>query len=172
MTIDRSNWSAVPNVIIDDPGLSPHAFRVAVLIARRTWGWHKETDSISLSQIVEATGMARSTAQKAVTELEAQGCIIVDSAGPLGGRPSRYTLRIAAQGEPGSLPGTGRSLGPSHGPLVSRWWASRGTAADLKTPKGPPQLPRPPRRPLTTSRGSPGTPITVPERLRGVTVWR
>jgi len=74
------NHTQLPNEIIDVhmKNLSHISFKVVVVICRKTFGWHKETDSISLSQIQELTGLSRNSVLKSINELETLGIIIVD----------------------------------------------------------------------------------------------
>ena len=49
--------------------LSPYESRVLWCIVRKTYGWHKKSDLISLSQIVKATGLAKGHASRALKHL-------------------------------------------------------------------------------------------------------
>jgi phage replication O-like protein O len=49
--------------------LSPYESRVLWCIVRKTYGWHKKADLISLSQIVKATGLAKGHASRALKHL-------------------------------------------------------------------------------------------------------
>ena len=61
--IDEPNYTQVPNYIMDHlhEFKSEAELKVVMVIARKTFGWHKERDQISLSQLVTATGMTRSS---------------------------------------------------------------------------------------------------------------
>ena len=51
------NTSAIPNVLFDYwmEKLSPAEFKVLLCIARKTYGWHKDNDLISIKQIEKMT---------------------------------------------------------------------------------------------------------------------
>lgn len=55
------NYTQIPNIILDDllPKMGEAELRVILAIARQTFGWHKASDRISLSQLQEITGMSR-----------------------------------------------------------------------------------------------------------------
>jgi hypothetical protein len=54
------NTTQIPNVLIDElmPTLSGTEFKVLMVIARQTYGWHKDSDAISYSQLVKKSGSA------------------------------------------------------------------------------------------------------------------
>lgn len=56
------NTSAIPNIIFDYWmfHLSPAEFKVLMCIARKTYGWHKTIDRISIKQLEKMTGLHRS----------------------------------------------------------------------------------------------------------------
>ncbi len=78
--ITSNNHTQMPNEIIDVymKQLSDKAFKVLSVICRKTIGWHKETDSISASQIVNISGLSRSSVLRSIKELEDLKLIIVD----------------------------------------------------------------------------------------------
>lgn len=58
--IPKPNYTQIPNVILDHMADMTNAeFRVITAIARKTFGWQKTTDMISLSQLCELTGLSR-----------------------------------------------------------------------------------------------------------------
>ena len=60
-------WTPVPNWLIEAmPDMSKATFCVAMAIARKTTGYHKEWDTISISQFMAITGMARPTVVSAI----------------------------------------------------------------------------------------------------------
>lgn len=65
------NTTQVPNVIFDYwmSRLSPAEFKVLLCICRKTFGWHKMRDSISLSQIEKATGLSHFGVSKIINSL-------------------------------------------------------------------------------------------------------
>lgn len=60
-SIPAPNYTQIPNVIFDYWmfHLSPAEFKVLMCICRKTFGWHKTLDKISLKQIQEITGLSR-----------------------------------------------------------------------------------------------------------------
>lgn len=80
----KPNTTQIPNVILDEwmAELTPAEFKVIMLIARQTYGWHKDTDRISYTQLIDKTGYGADTITVAVKALRASGKIIVtDSEG-------------------------------------------------------------------------------------------
>lgn len=72
-------YTKLPNEFVDDvmPTISAISTVVYVAIARRTIGWQKDSDSISLSQLVRATGLTRPSVVKAINELAQRNLIAV-----------------------------------------------------------------------------------------------
>jgi phage replication O-like protein O len=71
------NTSAIPNVLFDYwmGILTPAEFKVLMCIARKTYGWHKVSDLISLKQIEKITGLHRSGIIKNVDSLVGRGLL-------------------------------------------------------------------------------------------------
>jgi len=78
--MDAPNHTQIANDIIDKwmAELNGSDIKVLLAIARKTIGWHKETDQISLSQLEELTGSARQTILDAIDRLGNRGLINVD----------------------------------------------------------------------------------------------
>lgn len=59
--IVEPNFTCIPNVIFDYwmERLTPAQFKVLLAICRKTFGWHRTEDKISLNQIAEMTGVSR-----------------------------------------------------------------------------------------------------------------
>lgn len=70
------NSFQVPNALVDElmDKMSGNAFKCLVFIIRKTRGWHKESDRISLTQF-QSRGMAKNTAIRALDELIALGLV-------------------------------------------------------------------------------------------------
>jgi hypothetical protein len=93
-------YTQTPDELFDVllPVLSGAELKVLLYIIRRTFGWRKEADMISLSQIMHGitkadgtpldrgTGLAKSTAIEAIKGLEAKGCIEAVRSGKDGAR--------------------------------------------------------------------------------------
>lgn len=79
MSISRINHTQVSNEFIEEhmKELSGGATKVFLAISRKTIGWHKETDSISIAQIMSITGLSNRGVINAVTELEKKELINV-----------------------------------------------------------------------------------------------
>jgi hypothetical protein len=63
MNHKHTNW------LFDEvmPRVDANAFRIICIVARKTWGWNKNTDTISVSQFVKLSGIkTRTTALKAI----------------------------------------------------------------------------------------------------------
>ena len=68
-----ANAFQIPNAVVDDfmAVISPNAFKCYVLIVRKTTGWGKSSDKISISQFMHYTGIKkRDTAIACLAELE------------------------------------------------------------------------------------------------------
>lgn len=79
MTSFISNAFQIPNDLIDNGHMAKMkgaALPCYLLIVRKTRGWNKQADSISLSQFVKATGYNKDTVQKGLLILEEIGVII------------------------------------------------------------------------------------------------
>ena len=88
MTIDRfiPNSFQIANSVIDEylSQMSGNALKCYILIVRKTRGWQKTHDSLSVSQIQKATGIkSEKTVEKAINELVELGLI---------GKQSRFGL--------------------------------------------------------------------------------
>ena len=55
--------------------LSGEEMKCLMFIIRKTYGWHKKQDEISLSQFIEATGMAKSSVCRAIKNLKTKNII-------------------------------------------------------------------------------------------------
>ena len=88
-----SNYTQIPNVLIDYwmKELNPTAFKIVMAIARKTFGWQKNTDAISLTQLQDITGAGRQGVVNAIKELESLGLI----SGKRSGRKStQWTIKV------------------------------------------------------------------------------
>jgi phage replication O-like protein O len=86
------NFTQLPNIIIDvlRPLLPMSEFNIILTICRKTYGWHKASDNISISQMVFTTGMKEETISKAIKSLEEKNIIIKTKGNPKKG--SEYSL--------------------------------------------------------------------------------
>ena len=72
------NSFQVPNAFVDDVlnQISDAACKIYLVVCRKTRGWNKEMDSISLSQLEAITGKSRPTVIKAKNELINVGLLV------------------------------------------------------------------------------------------------
>lgn len=58
---DGPNFTQVPNLLLEEHMrvMKEAELRVVLAIARKTFGWHKKSDILSLSQLMELTGLSR-----------------------------------------------------------------------------------------------------------------
>lgn len=66
------NYTQIPNILFDYwmPKLSAHDFKVLLAIARKTCGWHKNADRISLSQLMNICHMSKAGIVHSLKRLE------------------------------------------------------------------------------------------------------
>lgn len=71
------NYTQVPNIVIDDLAakLSDSAFKIYVVLIRKTKGWEQKRDAIAISQFMEITGKSKPTVIKCLDELTNLGLI-------------------------------------------------------------------------------------------------
>lgn len=77
--IEAPNYTQIPNVLVDEymKTLNGSEYKIIIAIARKTFGWHKEYDRISYSQISEITGISsKETINKALKILLEKNYII------------------------------------------------------------------------------------------------
>jgi len=119
---DWSNWPGFPRKpdftqIPDDVfdvvlnKVTPAEFKVLMYIARHTWGWKKDTDRISIAQMVSGqqrkdgswqdhgTGLSRSGIKKAVQGLEEKNLITVQRELAANGNRAVNLYQIRRQGD-------------------------------------------------------------------------
>ena len=77
MRSHAENWTSVTNWLFDElmPTCSPTGWMLLAFICRKTYGWRKRSDRISLSQFQRATGLARTTVIKSLGLLVKLGLI-------------------------------------------------------------------------------------------------
>lgn len=110
------NFTPVPNVFFDYwmTILSPAEFKILLCICRKTFGWHKDKDRISLRQIVNMTELNKSTVVKGIDKLiEFDLVLKTKFKDELDGSDAPNQYEILVQENPG-----GSSL-KQHPPVVS-----------------------------------------------------
>lgn len=79
-SIPAPNYTQIPNAIFDlmadkDANLKEAELRVILAIARKTFGWHKKRDKISLSQLEAATAMTRKSVKSGLDAAIERGIV-------------------------------------------------------------------------------------------------
>ena len=64
----KPNFTQVPNVLLDDfmSQVDSDTFKVLMVICRKIYGYHKDSDRISLSQLQSISGLTRKMVKKAI----------------------------------------------------------------------------------------------------------
>ncbi len=117
--IDKANGTIFPDVLLDKvmPFLTPAEWKVCSYIVRRTFGWKKEEDDISLDQICNGivkrdgtrldfgTQMDKKTVIRALKGLETKGVIATrkNYSSRRGFEATTYSLRFKGQSQPPAL---------------------------------------------------------------------
>jgi phage replication O-like protein O len=68
----KPNFTPIPNVVFEKlmPRLSKAALKVLLAVARKTYGWGKERDAISFTQLQRMTELGRSGVARGIRELD------------------------------------------------------------------------------------------------------
>jgi len=85
----------VPNVVFDEliPRISNFsALKVYLLMIRKTWGFSKTGDWISISQLIKLTGLSKQSVITGMKWLDDNGYIWVAKSGTLGNIKKLYFL--------------------------------------------------------------------------------
>lgn len=110
-----ANAFQIPNAVVDDlmSRLSPNAFKCYVLIVRKTTGWGKSSDKISISQFQAIAGIKkRDTVISALAELEKLNLILpVKKAGLV----NEFRLNKLPEITPKPVPKMGMTTSPENG---------------------------------------------------------
>jgi phage replication O-like protein O len=65
--VSPPNYTQIPNEILDKMAdMTPAEFKVLMAICRKTFGWHKDRDVISLTQLEKMTGLSRTAVQAGI----------------------------------------------------------------------------------------------------------
>ena len=96
MRITPPNYTQTPNDLFDYwlPHLGEAELKVLLVIMRKTFGWHKQRDRISISQLSKITGLLRETVINATKSLVQKGVIIKDVIGEKGSQETYYELVV------------------------------------------------------------------------------
>ena len=110
-----ANAFQIPNAVVDDfmAVISPNAFKCYVLIVRKTTGWGKSSDKISISQFMHYTGIKkRDTAIACLAELESLRLI---SPVKKSGKVNEYRLNMLPETHPENGDGSNGKPVPKNG---------------------------------------------------------
>jgi phage replication O-like protein O len=77
MKITAPNYTQTPNDLFDYwlPHLKEGELKVLLVIMRKTFGWHKKRDRISISQLMRLTGLSKPSVIDASKSLQDKGII-------------------------------------------------------------------------------------------------
>ena len=91
MSIPAPNYTQFPNEVIDAmPKMTDAEWRVVCAICRKTFGWHKLEDQLSLSQLMRLTGLSRPGVSGGITRAIEAGYVSRASYG----QSFKYRLNI------------------------------------------------------------------------------
>lgn len=89
----QPNFTAIPNFILDEigPTLTASEYIIIIFLCRKTYGWQKREDNISISQFEAGTPLMSSTINTTLNSLEKKRFIIRLRKN---GLPSRFCLNL------------------------------------------------------------------------------
>ena len=127
--VDPLRYTPIPDKFLDEamPKIKSLAhLKTYLFVSRKTFGWKKDSDNISLSQIAEGTGLKLNTVKRATREMCENGLLVRRRNLMKNGEfaPSTYSLNIKGmsnnQTQGGSVSGdTGGSVSGDTGGSVS-----------------------------------------------------
>ena len=96
MSFRAPNYTQAPNEFFDDIAktLKEGELRVLLVIMRQTFGWQKKWDRISLSQLMQKTGMERKAVHNSLQSLIQKSLIQKHKEGKIGQENCWYTLQV------------------------------------------------------------------------------
>lgn len=96
MSIPLPNYTQVPNIIMDQylTILTGLELKILLIICRKTLGWHKLSDRISLSQLEKLTASSRSQIIESIKTLLEKNLIKKDIVGEKGSQQVWYELNF------------------------------------------------------------------------------
>lgn len=90
-SVEKPNYTQIPNAILDNMASMTMPEAVVVLaICRQTFGWHKKSEKISVSQLQSITGLSKHAVLDALDAALADGWITRKPAG----QTFRYTVNV------------------------------------------------------------------------------
>ncbi len=96
MRLPAPNYTQTPNDLFDKwlPHLKEVELKVLLVIMRKTFGWHKIRDKISLSQLEKLTGSTRTNIGTAIDGLIEKGLVKREVVGEIGRQSTYYELIV------------------------------------------------------------------------------
>ena len=91
----QKNFMEVPNIVFDEviPRITNFSsLKCYLLMIRKTWGWGKKGDYISISQLISSTGLSKQSVISGMKWLEDNGYIWTSKSGTLGSIKKLYFL--------------------------------------------------------------------------------
>ena len=182
-------YTTIPNELLDTfmPVLGEAELKVALFIARKTFGWHKQDDDLSISQIAKGTGLSKPAVINATASLVERGLLIKRERGqntPHNYRlnvqtskdslldedaPSKATLPVSPQTSKATLPELVNKVNTQK-KLLKKGIKENASDANAPTPP-PPDRPSKPKRtrtqtlaPAQGEAGPPSAPPVTPEQ--------
>lgn len=77
MSSRKPNFTQVPNEFLDSAAdFTPAQFMILMVICRQTYGWHKDSDRISISQFMSKSGLSNRGVLNALNYLQLNGYIV------------------------------------------------------------------------------------------------
>lgn len=95
-------FTMIPDVLLDEhlSNLGHAELKVLLVVMRKTYGWRKERDSISLSQLQRASGLTRRSVSAATASLEQRGYILIERELAAAGDAAANVYRLRFEAEP------------------------------------------------------------------------
>lgn len=84
----ENGYFEMPNLVVDElaAAMPDATYKIYSIMIRKTYGWGKNSDAISLTQIEELSGKTRKTAIQACSQLEDAGLVSVIGTGARGAK--------------------------------------------------------------------------------------
>ena len=97
MGYEVPNPTQTPNELFDDhmKEMSGAELKVILAICRKTFGWHKDRDQISISQMMELTGLSNRAVIDAIKKLMGMGLIARRQLGEAKTSPYEYAMVLS-----------------------------------------------------------------------------
>lgn len=74
--INPPNYTQIPNIVFDlMPEMEESELRVVLAICRMTFGWHKDRDTLSLTQLEKLTGLSRPSVKTGIDAAMGRGLV-------------------------------------------------------------------------------------------------